>query len=626
MTTTGGTDLNDLAMGNPAEAAARVRAAMANGRVVEGVFQEPDDEDDADRKIADDEASAEGPPRDPSDPGPDADGIVSDYDSPEDYSEAKRIVARFCAELDQNDRDNGRRLVAWFGEGLCYVTGLGWLVWRDTHWLRDEAELDVRYLAQQVVDCIKLEALEIVATEKQRSILRMADKAQAKDEDERTEADKLLMVKAVAVRKSIEAKRGKRMNWAVTSGNAGKTSAMLEQARSLKAVPIERLDGDNMRFNVANGTLIFGRAPDPERPDDDSPRKIGTVEFVTHDRADFITKVADVRYDEKATCPFFLNEFLAKVQPDQRMQLFLQVSTAYALLVGGNDEQRLFYHYGTGANGKSAFLELIGRIAGTYRSIASPDTVTGDGQRQGQQANPDIARLHNTRLVTIEELPKNVPLREELIKALTGGTKILARFLNKDFFEFMPVFTPMLSGNSKPAISGADYGIWRRVLLVLWGVTIPPEDRMHPSLLAERLDAERPGILNWLIEGLMLYLKHGLEPYVPAEVTAFTQDYREERDNVGVFAEVGLKREEGHNEKAGPVYKAYTDWCEVNGLRAASHRSFGDRLTELGFKKRRGNYFVYLDVRLNQTASKYDGVPVPPRGPAGDPGWKPSDM
>lgn len=136
----------------------RVREAMANATAVDPApFAS---EAEADRKIADGAPdSAEPPGRDPDDPGPDADGIVSDFDVPDDYDEDKRIVARFCAELDQNDRDNGRRLVAWFGAGLCYVTGLGWLVWRDTHWLRDEAELDVRYLAQQVVDCIKLEAL-----------------------------------------------------------------------------------------------------------------------------------------------------------------------------------------------------------------------------------------------------------------------------------------------------------------------------------------------------------------------------------------------------------------------------------------------------------------------------------
>lgn len=561
----------------------------------------------------------------PDDPGPD-DSDVPDIDddgeggSNDGVTDNERIIIRWCAAMDQNDRDNGRRLVAWFGDHLAYVTGLGWLVWRGTHWLRDEADLDVRLMAQEIVDKIKLEAFEIEATEPQKRILELADKAMKKDEDKLTSADKSVMAKAIGVRKAISNKRSKRRSWAVTSGNAGKTGAMLQQAQSLKSLSIDKLDADHMMFNVANGTLKFSRELDPERPEG-SDRKVGRFDFQEHDRGDLMTKIADVEYHADAECPFFLKQFLAKVHPDARMRTFLQVSTAYALLIAGNDEQRLFYHYGTGANGKTAFFEIIARIAGSYRQIASPETITGDGQRAGQQANPDIARLHNARLLTIEELPKNTPLREELIKSLTGGTKILARFLNKDFFEFTPQFTPLLSGNSKPAISGTDYGIWRRVLLVLWGVRIPEEERIAPTLLAARLDAERSGILNWLIEGLLLYLGQGLEAFVPAEVTAFTQDYREERDNVSVFAEVAIEKAEGEKIKAGQAYEAYEAWCKVNGLKNASQRSFGDKLVEIGYKKQRGNYYYYLDVRLRDVAGRQStdiGTP-PPRHPD-DPG------
>lgn len=577
---------------------------------------------------------ADAPESDPDDPGfeagdfPDPDDELIGVD---DLVAEEREVTLHCAGLDQNDRDNGRRLIAWYGAGLCYVTGLGWLIWRDTHWLRDEADLEVRWLAQQIVDRIKLEALMIEPTPAQKRLLEAADAAAKKEPDKLTATDQQLLVRAVQVRKDISTRRSKRRNWAVTSGNAGKTSAMIEQAKSLKTVPIERLDADHMLFNVSNCTLRFSRVPDPEQDIEGLPpeqwRKVGQVERLAHDRTHLITKLADVAYDPDATCPYFLEQFLARVMPSAVDRTYLQVVSAYSLLIAGNDEQRMVYHYGTGANGKSAFIELMGRLAGSYRSIASPETVTGDGQRQGQQANPDIARLHNTRLVTIEELPRHLPLREELIKALTGGTKILARFLNKDFFEFMPIFVPVLSGNSKPAINGGDYGIWRRLLPVLWGQTIPEGERIAPSLLAERLDAERPGILNWLIEGLMLYLKHGLDPFIPPQVREFWQDYREERDNVSVFVGVALAPCEGGEVQAGKVYQAYCQWCEVNALRPATQRSFGDKLGELGFKKKRGNYVVYLDVMLLPTASKFDpNAPQPPAPQKGDPGWQPEDL
>ncbi|HEV7293083.1 MAG TPA: phage/plasmid primase, P4 family [Devosia sp.] len=585
----------------------------------------------ADFKVIDggkDEAKpkAEAPPaQDPDDPGPDDDDIPQVDDDgeggpPDGISENERIIIRWCAAMDQNDRDNGRRLVAWFGDHLVYVTGLGWLVWRGTHWLRDEADLYVRLLAQEIVDKIKLEAFEIEATDPQKRILDLAKDAMAKDDDKITAADRNVMAKAIDVRKQLSKKRSSRRSWAVTSGNAGKTTAMLQQAQSLKSLAIEKLDADHMLFNLANGTLRFWRELDPDQPEG-GERKIGRFEFRPHDRNDLITKMAEVEYHADADRTFFEDVFLTKVQPEERWRTFLQVATAVALLFGGNDEQRLFYHYGTGANGKSAFFELIGRLAGDYRQIASPETITGDGQRTGQQANPDIARLHNARLVTIEELPKNTPLKEELIKALTGGTKILARFLNKDFFEFMPQFTPMLSGNNKPAISGSDEGIWRRFLFVLWGVRIPEGERMAPTLLAAKLDAERSGVLNWLIEGALLYLTNGLDYYTPPEAKAFAQDYREERDNVGVFAEACIEHVEKEKVKAGQVYEAYEAWCKANGMRAATQRSFGDRLNDLGFKKQRGAFYYYLDVRLRDVPGRATGIGEPPPRDPSDPGF-----
>ncbi|WP_375599355.1 phage/plasmid primase, P4 family [Devosia sp. Naph2] len=558
------------------------------------------------------------------DPGPDDSDVLDgpeDFGSNDDLAEAERIIIRWCAALDQNDRDNGRRLVAWFGENLRYVTGLGWLYWRGTHWARDEADLEVRLLAQMVVDKIKLEAVELEASDKQKAILDRS-KELLRKKDDLSAAEERVIKTATEIMTALSKRRSSRLSFAVSSGNITRTKAMLEQAQSLQALPIEQLDADHYLFNVANGTLRFWREIDPDQPEG-GVRKIGRFEFREHNRADLITKMAEVEYHAEAEAPFFHETFMAKVQPELRWRTFIQVSTAVALLFGGNDEQRLFYHYGKGANGKSAFFELIGRLGGSYRQIASPETITGDGQRGGQQANPDIARLHNARLVTIEELPKNTPLREELIKALTGGTKILARFLNKDFFEFMPQFTPMLSGNNKPAISGTDEGIWRRFLFIIWGVTIPEGERMAPTELAARLDAERSGVLNWLIEGALLYLTHGLDYFTPNEAKAFAQDYRQERDNVGVFAEVAIEKvdpTEKAKVQAGDLYKAYLRWCEINQLKAASNRSFGDRLNDLGFQKTRSNFYYYVDIRLRDdlAGTTADG---PPKRHRDDPGY-----
>lgn len=558
-------------------------------------------EDEGDRWAADDDVA-------------DADGEVPPEGlTPEDWD---RI--RECANLDPNDRDNARRLIIWFGPDLAFVPNMGWLTWRGTNWALDTADLGARLLAQELVDRIKLEAFAIVPTGPQGKLIAAAEAAMAKPSADVTAADKALIERAAKVADAVGRKKSARRKFAVSTGNASRTSAMLQQATSLRAIDPETLDRDRMLFNVSNGTLRFWRDLDPERPDG-SDRKTGFVELLDHDRDDMITKLAAVEYDEDEQCPTWL-AFLDRVQPDRRMRTFLQVAHGYALLLGGNTEQVLIFHQGGGANGKSVFLETIGRLADSYRAVVAPETIAGDGQRDAAKANSDLARLHSTRFVTIEELPRDVPLKEALIKALTGGTKILARFLMKEFFEFDPQFTAVMTGNDMPTVSGTDYGIWRRLLLVPWLVTIPKEEQ-DPALL-DKLDAERSGILNWLVDGALMYLEDGLAPHTPTEVTDFTQDYREERDPVGNFIAACLRPSPGETVPAGAMYRHYTMWCENNGIKPWNVTSFGRRLAK-DFKKDRKRTVVYLDVEVDIGVVGDTGKASsrPPDRQEGDPGW-----
>jgi putative DNA primase/helicase len=527
-------------------------------------------------------------------------------------SEINWELVRQCAELDQNDRDNGRRLMIWDGKDLTYVPGMGWLAWRGAHWQRDEGDLLARMKAQDLVDRIKLEPGQLRLTADEKASVDRAGPYYNIAVEDRSESQRDAVATATKAKAALARRRAARRKFAISSGNSAKTAGLLAQASSHAAVDPDVLDANRRLFNVQNGTLEFERVEDPECPDPDVIRHKGSVAFRANERADMNTKCAEVTYDPDAQCPGFM-KFLARVQPEASMRRFLQVFHAYALMLGGNDEQKLVFHYGLGANGKSMFIEVTGRLAGTYRAVVSPDTLTGDAQRQGSQASGDIARLHNARYVTVEEMPRNAPLREDLIKAVSGGGKMTARFLQREFFEFEPIFTAVLTGNTKPTIQGSDDGIWRRVLLVEWGEKISDEERVPWGEMLESLLAERAGILNWLIEGAKIYLSEGLDAQIPASVTAFTSDYRAERDNVGVFAEKCCVREPDSRVGAGVMYKAYTDFCETNGLPVAKQRTFGSRMGELGWKKERARLYTYLDVRVlsSQLYDQPDSGPAP---------------
>jgi putative DNA primase/helicase len=80
--------------------------------------------------------------------------------------------------------------------------------------------------------------------------------------------------------------------------------------------------------------------------------------------------------------------------------------------------------------------------------------------------------------------------------------------MRQDFFEYVPQFKLMISGNHKPGLKSVDDAMRRRFHLLPFTVRIPPEDR-DPHL-REKLKAEWPGILAWMIKGCLEWQEHGV--------------------------------------------------------------------------------------------------------------------
>ena len=129
------------------------------------------------------------------------------------------------------------------------------------------------------------------------------------------------------------------------------------------------------------------------------------------------------------------------------------------------------------------------------------------------------------------ESGNNCSFDEVLIKQLTGGDKITARFLHQEFFEFSPTFKIFIATNHKPNIIGTDEGIWRRVKLIPFDWQVPEEKKDED--LINKLKSELSGILNWALEGYKNWKRDGL--VVPDAVENATNEYRETEDLIGQF-------------------------------------------------------------------------------------------
>lgn len=428
------------------------------------------------------------------------------------------------SSFPMTDMGNAQRLVALFGHGLryCHLWGK-WLVWDGRRWNVDDTG--------GIVRCAK---------ETARSI-----REEAADCDDGDQAKAL-------------------MKHAIRSEAEARVKAMITLAQSEPGIPVtpDDLDADPWLLCVANGTV-----------------DLRTGELREHRRDDLITRWTPVAYDQRAACPQWL-AFLDQIMAGKESLLhFLQRAAGYSL-TGSTGERALFFLYGSGANGKSTFLETLKAALGDYAMRTPTETLLA---KQDVAIPNDVARLKGARFVSASEAEEGKRLAESLVKSLTGGDTISARFMRGEWFDFKPEFKLWLATNHKPIIRGTDKGIWDRIRLIPFEVRIPDDeqDKSLPSKLMQELE----GVFAWAVQGCLDWRQHGLG--MPHEVREAVASYRSEMDILAAFLDDRCVVQAGARAGATELFDAYKAWCEASGERPITQRMLGIKLRERGFESRR---------------------------------------
>jgi len=366
------------------------------------------------------------------------------------------------------------------------------------------------------------------------------------------------------------------------------TTQLLSDQRSIR-VPLSTIDADTMLVGFDNARRVIDLKTGAHRPA--SP-------------ADLITKSLNVAEVGDAKKAVRWLSFLDQVfQGDAELISWMHRWMGYAL-TGSTAEQIMLFCYGMGANGKSVLGELLRWIVGDY-SRAIPVETLCESRRQAGGPSPDLADLAGARLAMSSETEDGAALAESLIKSLTAGDAISARPLYGKPFTFQPQFKLLMLGNHRPVVRGTDHGIWRRIRLVPFNRTFTAEER-DPHLL-DKLKAEAPHILAWMIEGALEWQRRGLAD-TPKVVAAETDSYRSEQDVIGEFLAEVTERDPASEVCTSDVYAAFRDWAIKNGLRPASKVSLGRRLTERGMRNRRSNGSTrWINLALKPRNSGWSG-------------------
>ncbi len=290
-------------------------------------------------------------------------------------------------------------------------------------------------------------------------------------------------------------------------------------------------------------------------------------ELVAGSRDYYFTRSIDLDFDPINPCPVWIEHLTACTGGDLVYLDWLQKAFGYCL-TGLTTEQILFFLYGSGATGKSTTLNTLGSVIGPFSTGLNKNKLMR--RRFEEDIQSHLAKLSGTRLVSVPEVERRDTFDESLVKTLTGDEYITVRPLRENSFDMPITCKLMLTGNDKPRVEGQDSGIWRRILLVPFENEIPIGKRDRE--FSRRLQAERPGILAWLVRGAQRWFEEGLGSCPVVEEAS--KEYKAEQDLDRNFIDECLLLDSNQVVMGSSLYARYKAWCDGEGMRAKNNNQF----------------------------------------------------
>ena len=277
--------------------------------------------------------------------------------------------------------------------------------------------------------------------------------------------------------------------------------------------------------------------------------------------------------------------------------------------------------YGPTGSGKSTFVDLLASAMGMrdegYASVISHALVVGNGVNNDSYS---LAKTRGSRMFTLDELPQGKPLKEDMLKTLSGSTVLAVRQIHRAEETIRNNGTLWIATNEPPIT--ADDALWRRFLFINFPIKRDDtniDDRIKRTLLDPHRPLARQALLAKLVERTpRLFgaldakagtLSQGFTIH-PSAMT-YARAIRSQSDPFLAWREANLEHSPGNDSVAiASAYMSYRRFYDQEGFAGREGQmtmtAFRDKLRTEGLLSDSGKYL--LDVALiEQTTSQVFG-------------------
>ena len=349
---------------------------------------------------------------------------------------------------------------------------------------------------------------------------------------------------------------------------------LFKQFLSISYLESPETSKDKVLINLKNGT--FEITPSGTR-------------FRPFDRSDFLTYQLPFDYEPRAKAPIF-EAYLNRVLPDVERQKVLAEFLGYVFIKHESKflkEEKALILYGTGANGKSVFFEVVNALLGSENvSNYSLQSLTGESDYYR-------AKISNKLVNYASEI--NGKLESSFFKQLVSGEPIQARLPYGEPFALKDYAKLIFNCNELPKDVEHTEAYFRRFLIIPFDVKIP-ESEQDKNLHNKIIENELSGVFNWVLDGLNRLLSNKRFSECEA-VRQALENYKLESDTVRLFLNDNDYRKSITNEKPlKDLFNEYKNYCLEGGFKSCSVRTFSDRLRNLGFHIQRKNFGMVINI------------------------------